>query len=156
MPRFYTHVSRFQPTSTQLAWSRARIQRSYLRDIAVAKSGKDHGKVEAIEADMRFELDMQSEEEAGYLTQQLLRSARRLHVPIPPVYGEDGMESEQWYQGRQTGGWYLTLSGVGKLREEIRSEQKARHERHAHLVVWLSALTGIIGAITGLVAVIRS
>ena len=156
MPRLYNVVRGLLPTSTQLAWSRARIERGYHRDIAAAKSAKDHERVEGLEANMRFELDMQSEEESSYLTRQLLRSARRLHVPIPSMHGPDGTESEQWYQGSQTGHWCLTLSGVRRLREEIRSEQKARHEHRAQLVVWLSALTGIIGAITGLVAVIRS
>jgi hypothetical protein len=156
MSWFYNFARPLLPTSTQLAWSRVRIERGYHRHIAAAKSGKDHDKVEALEAEMRFELDLQSEEEASYLTRQLLRSARRLHVPIPPVYGQDGAESEQWYQGSQTGRWCLSLSGIRELREEIRPEQKARHERRAQLVVWISAFTGIIGAITGLVAVIRS
>lgn len=40
------------------------------------------------------------------------------------------------------------------IRDEIRHELKARHEVRAQWVVWLSALTGVIGAITGLVAVL--
>lgn len=155
MPTFRNIVRRLLPASTQLSWSRARIERAYRRDIAQARVEKDRDKTEELEAELRFELDMQSEEEDSYLTRQLLRSARRLRVPIPPMDGPGGTQSDQWYQGDQTGGWYLTLDGVGKLRAEIRSEQKARHELRAHIVIWISALTGIIGAITGLVAVIH-
>ena len=60
------------------------------------------------------------------------------------------------YEGSQTGGWYLTVSGIREVRAEIRQAQKSRHEQRAHLVVWISAITGVIGAITGLVAVLQT
>jgi hypothetical protein len=107
----------------------------------------------AIKSAMRFELDLQQEEEDAYLTKSLLRKARRLRVPIPHSHSDDGTVSNQWYEGGQTGGLYLSVTGIRDLREEIRRELKARHEHHAQLVVWLSAITGIIGAITGLIAV---
>ncbi len=104
----------------------------------------------SLESGCRFELELQDED--AHLTKQLLRKARALRVPIPHSRNEDGTISNQWYEGSQTGGRYLTVSGIKALREEIRCESKAHHESRAQLVVWLSALTGVIGAITGLIA----
>ena len=155
MSRIYRLIRKVLPVSRQLAWSRSRIERGYGRDIANATRTKDREKVRELGSAMRFELDLQHEEEDAYLTRKLRHQATRLRVPVPLFHIDDGVISDHWYQGRQTGGWYLTLSGIRALREEIRHELKARHEHRVQIVVWLSAITGIIGAITGLVAVVQ-
>jgi hypothetical protein len=114
----------------------------------------DRLKVEALQRDHQLEIDLYDEEEDFYLTNNLLAKARRLRVPIPHRYNDDKTESEHWYQGQYIGKWYLTTIGFSSLRDEIRREEKARHEARAHWVVWLSALTGVIGAITGLIALL--
>ncbi|MHB1271913.1 MAG: hypothetical protein ACYCZD_03940 [Rhodanobacter sp.] len=153
MSWLYSTVRRLLPTSTQLAWSRSRIERAYGHEIAAAKIAKDYNKSEALQAEMRFELDLQREEEDGHLTRQLLHSAARLRVPVPPLHNENGGISDQWYEGSQTGGRYLTLSGIRTLRDEIRRE---RMERHALLVALVAGLTGVIGALAALVVAFRS
>lgn len=152
MSLIYRLTYQFLPTATRLAWSRSLIERGYGNDIAAARRSNNHAEVMSLESGRRFELELQDEEEDAHLTKQLLRKARALRVPIPHSRNEDGTISNQWYEGSQTGGWYLTVSGIKALREEIRCESKARHESRAQLVVWLSALTGVIGAITGLIA----
>lgn len=139
-----------------MAWSRMLIEDGYMRDIAAARHLNNHEEVRSLESARRFELDLQHEEEDDYLTKQLLRKARRFRVPTPHARNNaDGSLSDHWYDGRQTGGRYLTDIGIRSLREEIRKEQKARHEGRAQLVVWLSAITGIAGAITGLIAILH-
>lgn len=120
----------------------------------MARKLKDKEKVESLEGQHRFEIDLHDEEEDTYVTKKLLAKARRLRVPIPHRYNEDKTESEHWYEGHYTGRWNLTTRGVAALREEIRREVKARHEARSQWVVWLSALTGVIGALTGLVALL--
>ena len=142
------------PTGTRLAWQRTLLDRAYAKDISAARKLKDKEKVESLERDHRFEIDLHDEEEDACLTKTLRVQARRLHVPVPHRYNEDKTESEHWYEGHYTGRWYLTSRGVAALREDIRREVKARHEGRAHWVVWLSALTGVIGAVTGLVALL--
>jgi len=142
------------PTWTRLAWQRTLLDRAYTKNILAARQLKDEEKVESLERDHRFELDLHDEEEDAHLTRTLLGQARRLHVPVPHRYNDDKTESEHWYEGPYTGRWYLTSRGIAALREEIRREVKARHEGRAQWVVWLSALTGVIGAITGLVALL--
>lgn len=141
-------------TETTLAWQRTLLDRAYAKNILAARKLKDKEKVKSLERDHRFEIDLHDEEEDAHLTKALLGKARRLRVPVPHRYNEDKTESEHWYEGHYTGRWHLTSRGVAALREEIRREFKARHEGRAQWVVWLSALTGVIGAVTGLVALL--
>ncbi|UNK49690.1 hypothetical protein MNR01_01220 [Lysobacter sp. S4-A87] len=144
------------PTGARLAWSRSIIEKGFAKDITAAYKVKDYEGVRGLEEQRNFELTLQREEEDAHYTQRLLRQARRLRVPIPRIHDEDGIDSDHWYVGSETGRYYLTEAGIGPLREEIRRELKARHESRAQLVVWVSAVTGAIGAITGLVAVLHS
>ena len=147
-------IRKLLPTSTRLAWSRSAIQRGYGKEIAAARREQNSTEVAHLESAERWELELQEEEEDSYLTSRLLGQARRLRVPIPSFRNSDGSESDHWYQGSQTGGWYLTTLGVNSLRREIRLEQKDRHENMAMYLPWLTAITGIVGTVTGLVAVL--
>jgi hypothetical protein len=142
------------PAKTRLACQRTLLDRTYAKSIAIARKANDKAKVQSLEHDHRLELEMQDEEEDANLTNSLLAKARRLHVPVPHRYNTDKTESEHWYESHYTGRWSLTARGVASLREEIRREEKARHEGRAQWIVWLSALTGVIGTITGLVALL--
>lgn len=133
---------------------RAWLDRVYEKDITVARNAKDKDGVESLEWDRRFELELHDEEEDTLLTKALLSKARRLRVPVPHQYNEDKSESDHWYFGHYTGVRCLTTLGVAALREEIRKELRAKHEARAHWVVWISAFTGVVGAITGLVALL--
>jgi len=144
------------PAGLRLSWQRSLLDRAYARDLAAAKKQSDRKKIEEIESNWRFEIDLHTEDEDSYLTRQLLAQARHLRLPIPHIYNQDNSVSEHWQESHHTGRWCLTTAGVAVLREEIRRELKARHELRTHWAVWLSALTGVIGAITGLVAVLAS
>lgn len=154
MSRLSKIIHKLAPERIRLAWSRHAIQRGYGKDIAAARRAKKFNELAELEGAERFEMELQQELEDSYLTSELLRQARRLRVPIPYIRSSDGTESALWYEGRQTGGWYLTAAGVRSLRQEIRQELKDRHESSSRFLVWLTALTGILGSITGLVAVL--
>lgn len=142
------------PKEAKLAWQRTLLDRAYAKDIAKARAAKDYAKAQSLAEDHRFEIELHDEEEDAHVTKCLLQRARHLRVPVPHRYNNDKSESDHWYEGRNTGRWYLTTKGVAALREEIRREVKARHEARSQWVVWLSALTGAIGAATGLVALL--
>lgn len=142
------------PASKRLAWQRSRFERAYAKLFVAAKAAKDLDQLRSLEADHHFESGLHDEEEDALLTGRLLASARRLRVPVPRLNASDGTPSPDWYQGSQTGRWYLTNPGITALRGEIRREQRARHEARSHWVVWTSSITGLIGALTGLVALL--
>jgi hypothetical protein len=142
------------PTETRLGWERTRLDKVYATAIAEARASKDTEKTDSLEQNHRFEIDLHDEEEDEFVTQRLLLKARKLRVPIPHRYNDDKTESEHWYKGHYTSRWYLTTKGIAALREEIRKEQKARHESRSQWVFWLTALTGVIGSFTGLVALL--
>lgn len=130
------------------------LQSEYSKDIKAAQKNMEFQKAKEIRDACRMELDLHDEEEDEYVTQQLLDKARKFRVPIPHRFNADNTESDHWYEGHYTGQWYLTPVGVSALRNEIRKEQKARHEIRAQWVVWLSGLTGLVGTVTGLIALL--
>jgi hypothetical protein len=142
------------PTNTRLMWQRSLLDRAFAHNIDAARKLNDREKVESLESDHRFEINLHDEKEDAYLTRQLLAKARHLQLPVPHQYNDDKTESDHWYEGRLSSRWYLTRRGIASLREEIRRELKARQETRAQWFVWLSALTGLVGTITGLVALL--
>jgi hypothetical protein len=142
------------PQSRRLAWQASLIDKAYQRDIAEAKRREDRDGVRALEFAHMEELALLSEEQEALFTRHLLKTARRLKVPIPRHHDEEGGIMGQWEQGSRLGMWYLTPSGISELRSSVRSEMRWHIERRAHWVTWFAALTGILGALTGLLAII--
>lgn len=133
---------------------RSKLEKAYSQELVKARNEKQWGEVQKLEFSRSAELQLIDEEEDAFLTRSLLVQARSMRLPIPRLYNPDKTESDSWYVGNYTGGHYLTTKGVVQLRQEIRRELKARHEMRAHWTVWLSALTGIVGSATGLLAII--
>ena len=142
------------PREWKAEWRRTLLDRSYTADIAAAKAAKDAEKAESLAMDHQYEIQMYQEEDDIELTRYLIRQTRRLHEPLPRYKNADGSDSDHWYEGSLTHYLALTTEGVAKLRDEIRREKKARHEAKAVWIPWLSAITGAIGAATGLVALL--
>ena len=135
MSRLLRLVHKMPLCDTRLAWERALLDRIYGDDIASARKAKDNEKVESLIAEHRFELDLHQDEEDAYFTKRLLREARRLWIPAPPIYNEDGSPSDHWYQHDQTGRWHLTRhKGMTSLRESIRNEGTAQHEARSRWI----------------------
>jgi len=143
------------PRERKAEWRRELLNRAYAKDIAAARKANDSNKVESLQHDHQYELQIDYEKEAEVLTRYLLREARRLHVPTPKYKSDNGKESDYWYEGSLTYRRLLTTQGVAHVRDEIRKERKARHEARSIWIPWLSALTGLVGTITGLVALIQ-
>jgi len=81
---------------------------------------------------------------------KLIRKARRLLIPIPSKIDEPDAWQER---SPVTDIQFLTPIARKKLWDAIREEHNARRDM---IVGWITPLTGIIGALTGLVAVIGS
>lgn len=80
-------------------------------------------------------------------TDYLLSIASRLIVPTP------SWDDQTCWEESPMGFRYLTTKGIADLRAAIRSEQKLRLERILMWVPAIAALTGLIGALTGFIAI---
>lgn len=86
------------------------------------------------------------EEVNSLRTKYFCRYANKLLVPRPDYQNKDFWQDRYYGYGRN-----LTDKGFWELKKLIRQDKRERREG---CVVWLAALTGIIGAATGLAAVL--
>ena len=142
------------PKRIQLPLQRMLLERAFDLEIDDARRAKDYSKVESLEGDYHFEMSMHSEEEDAYETKRLISKARRMRLSIPSRYDEDGSSSQFWYEGRNTGRWYLTNEGFLLLRGAVRKEKKESHEAIIW-TKWLITAATIIGIMTGVIKLIK-
>jgi len=81
------------------------------------------------------------------MSRRVKDQAEHYLIPIPKF----NKDSPDWIESRIDGRYALSPEAVAKLRSAIRAE---RRERYEHAFRWLAALTGVIGALTGLAAVL--
>jgi hypothetical protein len=125
----------------RLRWA----SKAYVDDIRGARA-KQSGwqEIEKIKGMQVAEEELIQEEIRSLQTRRLLSAAQKLLVPYP---------DEGWVEGK-TVNRYLTVTGMNDFRARIRAEKKARWEL---VVMWMPAvagITGLVGAVTGLVAVL--
>lgn len=130
------------------------IDRLYRQDIRRARAKGDGEGVERLKSGHSYELRMIGDERAYAYSRELLRQARRFHLPIPKRVGSDGETTGWWEQSDIDGLWRLSDGGVVHVRKSIRSEMAWRREHRAHWINWIAAVTGLLGALTGLLAVV--
>jgi hypothetical protein len=97
------------------------------------------------------QIEMESDflkQEAHYLHEEYLwRDAARLMIPFP-----DPKDDENWEKSEFNPlGRHMSRKALNSMRAAVRAERKARMEL---LVMWLPSVVGIIGALTGLAAVL--
>lgn len=102
----------------------------------------------------QFEYELLDEDEANFHSKRLLRRARELRIPTPPLFVEGVLSPDYRPSGLDGRRYYLSLEGEQKLRSAIREEEKYRSERWARRIPYITALSGLIGTITGLVALL--
>ena len=117
---------------------RARIQ-------SARKAGKSQEELHGINSEASYDDEMLTDEIERRVTDHLIEHANRLFITIP-----ERTDQTMWRESSCGEGHLLTGKGIVTLRAGVRAEQKERRE---FIVTILAALIGIIGAITGLVAV---
>jgi len=123
-----------------------KIHKLYSTEIEGAKGkGRSQNELNKIIHEFATEKFRIEEEIRSLVTRHLIRKASQLFLPVPEMD-----DPKMWVQG-ETGHWLLTENGIVKLRNRIREETSARRRA---VLEWVSPLIGIIGAITGLLAVV--
>lgn len=117
---------------------------------------KGGGSAEYIWADgnWQFEYQLLEEDEASFHSRQLLERARELRIPTPSAFEGNVLSADYQHSGLDGHRYYLSLAGEQKVRSAIREEEKYRSERWARRIPYITALSGLIGTITGLVALL--
>jgi hypothetical protein len=102
------------------------------------------------------ELDYQflEEYESRYHSRQLLNRARKLRLPVPATFDGDKLTADYRRSGLDGHRYFLSPVGEQKVRLAIREEEKYRSEVWTKRIPYLTAITGLVGAITGLVALL--
>jgi len=95
-----------------------------------------------------FDLDMIDDKILGLVSRYLVYKANKRFLPVPSLSEED----ELWERSNFTGRYHLTGKGITQVRKMIRSDTKETIEI---LSPYVGILFGLIGAITGLIAVIK-
>ena len=133
---------------TKLFRQKVKLRATFKEDILRArKQGKSRDDIMSLESQAWFEEQMVNEEISIIVTDYLIRRAKQHFMPIP---SRD--ETSMWEQCNKISNRYvLTDTGIFKLRSDMRLEQK---ERIDVLLTLLAAFTGIVGALTGLAAVL--
>lgn len=129
-----------------------RTAKAYDKDRALARStNKETSALRRIDEDEHFERRLYQDEISKIQSRSLCRTAGRLGVPVP--YGAD-----EWEESTVVGGRYLTTKGFSDLRSAVRREKNERWAywelRMKVAVRLITALTGVIGALIGLAAIL--
>lgn len=102
----------------------------------------------------QFEYQLLDEDESSFHSRQLLVRAREFRIPRPPVFEGSVLSDDYQRSGLDGHRYYLSLAGEQKIRAAIREEEKYRSERWARRIPYITAVSGLIGTITGLVALL--
>lgn len=119
----------------------------------IVKNGGDAADIWE-DGNWQFEYQCLEEDEAKLHSQQLLGRARQLRIPTPPVFEGAVLSADYQRSGLDGYRYFLSLAGEQKVRSAIREEEKYRSERWTRRIPYITALSGLIGTITGLVALL--
>jgi hypothetical protein len=84
-------------------------------------------------------------------TRRLAHMAQALMIEVGGRW--DPQTKDDWEEG-QSVHQYLNQKGIKKVRDAIRTEQKARWEMFLMWAPVITGLTGLVGAATGLIAIL--
>ena len=140
-------TARFHFRLAKLQKQKRALETEYDGAIKDARDRKDREREDELISTLMFERDLIDDEIFKLSSRQVTQLAERYLIPIP----EFSTDSDEWTESSIDGLYRLSDQAIARLRSDIRRERKERHE---HALMWLAALTGIIGALTGLVAVL--
>lgn len=147
---------RIAPISANL---RLRLRRYYLeRDFDKTRRKYVKGGASAADIwqdeDWHLEFEFLEEDEARFHSRKLLGRCRELRIPVPPVFADNVLSADYQRSGMEGTIHFLSLTGENRVRLAIREEEKYRSEKSARRIPYVTAMSGLIGTITGLVALL--
>jgi hypothetical protein len=141
------------PKSIRLTWQAHLTDLIFRKEIADLKISKDRDreKLQRLEFDHQSEISILYEELNALHTNQLIRKARRLRVPVPPNFDKEGKSTGYWEEGPELKLWYLTDKGLTQVREAIYKELEWVYKRREHYTNLITGIIGILGTLIGFI-----
>lgn len=129
---------------------------------SLKKEGKSfkeiHQALHPLRTDMYSELTIIEDSIKSYMTESLISEAKKLFLEIPYYSEVDSKNEELWSGVSSIGEYHLTQKGIDILKESIRKERLdislERNERMKRWILPITALSGLIGTIIGLLAIL--
>lgn len=135
----------------RLERQKRRTFKRYAPLIKLARCKNDNDEAERLSFDERTDVDLIDDEIDQLHSNYLIRRAHRYFLAIP----EFKPKGADWEESQITGGWRLTRPAFEVLRAKVRAEEKERRGPWQNAVLWVTATTGLIGALTGLISAIH-
>ncbi len=114
-----------------------------------------HIKLANFRQDQHYECLVISDEINSHITNSLRRESKKLLLPMPFSYQEK--DEEMWEITQTAGENILSEKGVSLLKKAIRKEHteisKSKQQKRDRWIPWITAVSGLIGIIIGLLAV---
>lgn len=110
------------------------------------KAKKPQDEIESLISEMFMETGTIEEEINSLISRKWVQKAEKLYLPVPS-YGDEGC----WQTGDYTQRRFLTPNGIRQIRSLTREEISAQRKI---MLDWFIPVIGVIGAVTGLLAVI--
>ena len=120
----------------------------YKEAIRKAEKENRHRDVENLIAEAGFEVGMLEDDRHHLICGYWLGITYKLYIPTPPLKDESSWENCQFIDPNAH---HLTVEGVNKIRSLIRKEKK---ERIGMYLLWIGPITGLIGAVAALLAIL--
>jgi hypothetical protein len=119
--------------------------RAWETELSAARAARDHQEVGALLEARGAEVAIWEDLADAIVTKKLARAAKANGAVLPPR-----VEGEHWYySANRTGEWMLTELGMHTVRRAIQEEQRRSRE---HWLAWVTALTGLLGAVIGVLS----
>lgn len=132
---------------------RRRLDKLFGGLISKAEKRKNHEEVGSLEAEHMYERHLISDTINSLESLRIQERAERLSLPVPK-YSTD---NEAWEKGFQPNVVYLSLKTRAELRGQIRKERREGAEYWTLMLKdVIVPLVGLIGAIMGLISLLRS
>ena len=116
------------------------VSRAFEIELRGAKNSDDR---ERIEYERYFELSEFEEAIQTIHSRRLIAAARELFVYIPEMRWEDG----------QYGGRFLDQESISRLHHAVKTQKDSIRD---YRLKWITAITGVIGALIGLLAILKN
>ena len=131
------------------------LNREYARDLKAIKKAGGTAQDLWNEGDWQFNFHEIEDRETAFHSDQTMRAARRHRIPVPQIYLSDGKLNTDFERSEISGRYFLTVEGAHRLRLAVREEEKYCSDRRARRIPYITAVAGLVGTISGLVALLK-